>query len=199
MAALMRGKSELIQIVDAAMQEAERRSGSWLACRIGCYECCIGPFPITALDAAWLREGLAELEQRDPERAGRVRRRAQASAERLRREFPGDTVVQVLEIENAAEDEVCPVLDPLSGACDLYGARPMTCRTFGPAVRLLPELGSPAIGACELCYQGATDEQIAACEVEIDTGLESELVHELEKSTGISGDTVVAFALADAS
>jgi len=46
--------------------------------------------------------------------------------------------------------------------CDLYDARPMTCRTFGPPVR------SAAARSCELCFHGATDEQIAACEMVVD-------------------------------
>src|SRR5690242_261004 len=45
------GDRAFIQIVDAATAEAARRSGPWLACRPGCTQCCIGPFPITQLDA----------------------------------------------------------------------------------------------------------------------------------------------------
>ena len=195
----MNGDRALIQIVDAGMAEAERRSGSWLACRVGCHECCIGPFPITQLDAARLRAGLEALDARDPQRAGRIRNRARASVTRLRREFPDNPVRQVLELEEAAGDEPCPALDPDSGACDLYPARPITCRTFGAAVRFRSEPEAHAVGVCELCYRGATDEQIAACEVEIDTRLESDLLDELERSTGRAGDTLVAFALAEAS
>lgn len=194
----MQGDRELIQIVDAALAEAQRRSGAWLACRIGCFQCCIGPFPITALDAVRLREGLASLEKEDPERARRVLERARTSVKRLRREYPDDPVAQVLEIEGAADDEPCPALDPESGACDLYAARPITCRTFGPAVLFPSRAETPATGVCELCYEGASDAQIAACAVELDTRLESELLRDLEKS-GIRGDTLVAFALAEAS
>jgi hypothetical protein len=50
--------NELIQIVDAAVAEAARRSGAWLVCRLGCTQCCIGPFPINQLDARRLRRGL---------------------------------------------------------------------------------------------------------------------------------------------
>ena len=67
---------ELVQIVDAALAEATRKAGAWLVCRPGCMECCIGPFAITQLDAVRLREGLAELERSQPERAAQVRRRA---------------------------------------------------------------------------------------------------------------------------
>lgn len=195
----MQGDRELIQIVDAAMREAECRSGPWLACRIGCYECCIEPFPITALDALRLREGLNEMEDRDPERAGRVRARARESVERLRREFPGDTVALVLDIEGAGKNELCPALDPVSGACDLYEARPLTCRTFGPAVRFPAEAEAPAVGVCELCYRGASDDEIAACQVEVDIRREAGLLRQIEKSGGGTGETLVAFALAEAS
>jgi Fe-S-cluster containining protein len=192
----MTGDPELVQIVDRAMAEAVRKSGSWLLCRPGCHECCIGPFPITQLDAARLREGLSELGGRDPQRAARVRGRAQSAVERIRREFPVDPVQTVLESDDAAGDELCPALDPATGTCDLYTARPITCRTFGPAVRLHSE----SLGICELCYRGASDEQIAACQVAVDPdGLESELIHQLEGIAGPRGETIVAFALAGAS
>jgi Fe-S-cluster containining protein len=185
----------LIQIVDAAMAEAARKSGAWLACGPGCYQCCIGPFAITQLDAMRLRAGLADLESRDPERAAEVRRRAQASVERMRRECPSDPLGNALERDDAAVDEMCPALDPDTGTCDLYAARPITCRTFGPAVRF----GAESIAVCELCYQGASDAEIAACEVELDPeNLQAELLRRLE-CAGQTGETVVAFALAVAS
>jgi len=186
---------DLIQIVDAAMAEAARKSGAWLACRPGCYECCIGPFAITQLDAMRLRAGLADLDARDPERAAEVRRRAQESVERMRRENPADPLGNALERDAVAEDELCPALDPATGTCDLYAARPITCRTFGPAVRF----GAESIAVCELCYQGASNAEIAACEVAIDPeNLEAELLQQME-SAGQAGETVVAFALAVAS
>lgn len=190
---------DLVQVVDAAVAEAARRSGEWLVCRLGCTECCIGPFPISQLDAARLRQGLAELEARDPERAASLRLRARESVARLSPDFPGDPASGVLDEGEAAEerfetlgdDEPCPVLDPETGACELYGARPITCRTFGPPL----SCGSEAVGVCELCYKGATDEQIAACQVELDPeNLEGMLIEELE-AAGARGRTIVAFAL----
>ena len=180
----MASDRELIQILDAAMAEAVRRSGAWIACRPGCFECCISPFPITPNDARRLREGLAALAAGDPERAGRVVARARASVERLCREFPGDPLTAALTIDEAAGDEPCPALDPATGTCDLYAARPVTCRTFGPAV----SCGGDALAICELCYQGATDDEIAACRVDLDT-------RELD-DCGAEQETIVAFALA---
>jgi len=194
------GDAALIQIVDAAMAEAARKSGGWLVCRPGCCECCIGPFPISQLDARRLRDGLAGLERRDAPRAQRVRQRTRAYLMRFGAEFPGDPATGVLEEGDEAEEsfaafadeEPCPALDPEAGTCDLYAARPMTCRIFGPPVRS----GDEAVGVCELCFHGATDEQIAACEVEVDPdGLESTLLREVEGAAGVRGDTIVAFAL----
>ena len=181
----MAGDRELIQILDAAMAEAVRRSGTWIACRPGCFECCIGPFPITARDALRLRQGLAELAAADADRAGRVMERARASVERIYRKYPDNPLAAVLTIDEAAEDEACPALDPATGTCDLYTARPVTCRTFGPAV----SCGGEVLAVCELCYRGASDEEIAACRVELDT-------RELEGSSD-DPETIVAFALSD--
>jgi len=168
----------LIQIVDAALAEAARRSGAWLLCRPGCAQCCLGEFAITQLDAARLRRGLSELEAREPERAARVRQRVREAAARL-------TPMQ--------DDDPCPALDPEMGTCDLYDARPITCRTFGPPVRC--ESGD--LGVCELCFEGASDAEIAACEVEFDPqGLEPVLLRELEETTGVLGETTVVQALA---
>jgi Fe-S-cluster containining protein len=134
-------------------------------------ECCLGPFEITQLDVLRLRAGLARLAERDGGRAAAVRKRAAA--------------------HKGEEDEACPALDPATGTCDLYDARPVTCRLFGPA--MLGEEG--AVGACELCYVGASDEEIAGCAVEVDDeGLECRLVAELE-SLGITGATTVVAAL----
>src|SRR5579883_870954 len=177
----MAGDRELVQIVDAALAEANRKAGAWVVCRPGCIECCIGPFPITQLDAGRLRLGLAELARHDPERAGRVRARAAASIAKLGSEFPGNPTTGVLDEDEAAEerfatlaeDEPCPALDPASGTCDLYSARPITCRTFGPAIRW----DNGDLGICELNFQGAGDEEIAACAVSIsEGGLEAELL-----------------------
>src|SRR5579872_3479705 len=139
----MAGDRDLIQIVDAALAEANRKAGAWLVCKPGCTECCIGPFPITQLDAVRLRNGLAQLEPADPERATRVRDRARLAVEKLAGDFPGDRGSGILaeDVESEerfatlGEEDRCPALDPDTGMCDLYEFRPITCRTFGPSIR----------------------------------------------------------------
>jgi len=194
------GDQSLIQIVDSALADAARKSGKWLVCHLGCTQCCVGAFPINQLDALRLRQGLADLEAQAPERAGRVRERAREAVARLSHDFPGDPVSGVLDEGEEAEqrfadfanDEICPALDPETGHCELYESRPMTCRLFGPPAR-----SADGLGVCELCFQGATDEEIAACEMKPDPDeLESALLRELEKSTGTRGNTIVAFYLA---
>lgn len=193
---------QLVQIVDSALAEAARKSGPWLACKPGCTQCCLGPFPISQLDAARLRRGLAELSRTDTPRAKKVRQRARDFVRRFSSTFPGNPKTGILgqddqaeaDFANFANDEPCPALDPQTGLCDLYSARPMTCRTFGPPVRSGPE---GALGVCELCYQGATDEEIAQCEMKPDPeNLEPNLIKEAEKETGARGNTIVAFCLA---
>lgn len=196
---------QLVQIVDVALAEAARKSGFWLVCRPGCTQCCIGPFPINQLDAARLRQGLAQLDASDPARAARVRDRASDSVARLSSHFPGNPATGILAEDKEAEsrfvdfadDEPCPALDPSTGTCDLYAARPMTCRTFGPPVRSGAE---GALGVCELCYHGASDEEIAACEMKPDPeNREQGLLEDVESATGVRGNTIVAFCLLPAS
>lgn len=191
---------ELIQIVDAALAEAARKAGEWLVCRPGCTQCCIGAFAISNLDASRLRAGFSELEQMDAPRARRVRTRAQEYLRRVAADFPGDAETGILDeseeaqiqFESFANDEVCPVLDPETGTCDLYAFRPMTCRVFGPPVR--NDNGS--LGVCELCFHGAGDKQIAACEMRPDPdALEEKIVAEMAEE-GERGRTIVAFVLA---
>lgn len=192
------GDRQLVQIVDAALADSARRSGNWLVCRRGCTQCCVGVFAINQLDAARLRLGLAQLEVDDPKRAARIRERTRHSFARIAADFPGDPETGLLAEDPASEDrfldfandEPCPVLDPETGECDLYPWRPLTCRVFGPPVRSGSEGG---LGVCELCYHGASPEEIAACEMEVDPDdLEPTLLQELEKSTGARGKTIVA-------
>jgi Fe-S-cluster containining protein len=204
------GDSELVQILDAALADTARRSGDWLVCKPGCTQCCVGVFAIHQLDAARLQRGMQELAGSDPQRARAVEERARRSVERLSPDFPGNPATGLLDsseeaevrFEDFANDEPCAALDPDTGLCDLYLARPVTCRVFGPPVRSrqgLGEqgLGEQGLGVCELCYHGATEEQIAACEMPVDPdGLEARLLEEFEQTSGRHGRTLVAFALA---
>ncbi len=193
--------TQLVQIVDAALADAARRSGDWLLCRPGCSQCCHGVFGISQLDAARLRAGMAELEGSDPDRAARIRERAKRLMARLRPDFPGNTKTGLLDESEEGEkrfagfasDEPCPALNPQTGGCEVYPWRPIICRTFGPPVQ-----SEEGLAVCELCYHGATDEQIAKCEMVPDPeGLEPQLVEEVESNSGVRGATIIAHCLAE--
>jgi Fe-S-cluster containining protein len=188
--------TELVQIMDAALLDAARRAGAWLACRPGCTQCCHGAFAINALDTLRLQEGMAELRATAPTVAQAIAERARTWIAEFGSTFPGDAATGLLgtsdeereQFEDFANDAACPALDPATGFCDVYDWRPMTCRVFGPPVRMGE---GDALGCCELCFDGASDTETAACEMPVPHELEARLVAE----TGDRGETVVAFAL----
>ena len=187
--------TELVQIMDAALAGAARRAGPWLACKPGCTPCCHGAFAINALDVA--RIGAA-LRATEPAVAAAARTRAEAWVAEFGPEFPGDAATGVLGVsdeeqarfEEFANDAPCPALNPATGLCDVYDGRPMTCRVFGPPVRMESHEGS-GLGCCELCFVGAGEAEIADCEMPVPHQLESEILAEL----GDTRQTVVAYAL----
>lgn len=195
----------LIQIVDAALTSATQRSGSHLVCRPGCTQCCYGIFPISQQDAARLREALQTLEQTDPAKSQRIQERAAASRSRLTPHFPGDPTTGTLtedyesstlftdEAEDALGDnEPCPVLDPATGTCDLYEARPIVCRTFGPPMRT----ADGNLATCELCYIHATTEEIAVCEFDPTIPAQEAASNEAWNAAhNTHGETIIAYAL----
>ncbi len=192
---------ELVQIVDRTLAEATERArkadgSSWLACRPGCTSCCHGVFRISALDAARLNDAFRTLGQTAPLRAIAIQARAQHLVKELAAWFPGDPHTGILDPEEHGTweafadlpqaDAPCPVLDPATGCCELYTARPLTCRIFGPPVQ-----NESGIGLCELCYEGASEAEILNGEMHLEhQALEEELDGELP-----SEETVIAWAL----
>jgi Fe-S-cluster containining protein len=165
-------------------------------CRMGCTQCCYGAFTINALDSARLRAGMEVLRVAEPALAAEIELRARAWIEEHGADYPGDLVTGRLgetEVERGrfeafANEAACPALDPETGRCDVYMWRPMTCRVFGPPVRMGE---GNALGHCELCFHGATEAEVQACEMPVPHELEAELLQD----TGETGETVVAFAL----
>jgi Fe-S-cluster containining protein len=195
---------DLIQIVTAALASATLRSGPHLVCRPGCTQCCIGVFPIAQQDAARLRDGLAALTHTDPSRAHRIQQRVAASLTRLDPWFPGDRTTGILSedeqstnlFEEFANDEPCPVLDPDTGTCDLYSARPIVCRTFGPPMQTPGDDGETNLATCELCYIHATTAEIAACELDpAIPALEAASNETFNATYNLHGETLIAYAL----
>ncbi len=157
----------------------------------------MGPFPINALDAARLQQGLAEL---PPARRDALVVRAAQQVAALRDDFPGDAATGVLtedEDQRAPfftrhERLPCPALDPESNLCELFAHRPLSCRTIGPPIRL----GETDLPPCELCFVGADPAEIERCRIEPDPNdYEGRVLAALERKRGPGGESIVAFAL----
>ena len=198
--ALPLGDCELVQIVDAALAGAARRAGPWLVCRPGCTRCCHGAFAINELDARRLAKGMETLQVESPVLAVGLKRRATEWLREHGPTFPGDPQTGLLgetdaeraRFEDYANQAPCPALNPATGLCDIYEWRPMTCRVFGPPVRMEADTpDSTALGHCELCFIGATTAEIAACEMPVPHNREQKLLEEIPAH----GETIVAFAL----
>ena len=194
------GDDELVQIMDAAFADAARRAGEWLVCKPGCTQCCYGAFAINQLDEMRLRKGMETLRRINPVLATEIARRAEDWISEHGAEFPGDLETGLIgtsdderaRFEEYADDAACPALDPATGRCDVYEWRPMTCRVFGPPVRTVaPDGNESGLGHCELCFEGASAEQIAECEMPVPHEMEQRLVDDI----GAGGETIVALAV----
>jgi len=199
-AGLRRADERLLRVLERDFAGSARKAGSRLACRPGCSECCIGPFPITRLDGWRLRRGLDELGRGDPARAAGLLARARAAVSLLGDGYPGDPASGRLEAGEAELDRfferhgslACPALDSESGRCELYAWRPVSCRTYGPPARFGREEAPP----CRLCFDGASREEIEVCRMEPDReGLEEKILAGMGVTGGDDWETLIAFAL----
>ena len=185
----------LLAQLDASFSASAEKAGSHLACQPGCAQCCHGPFAINALDAHRLRLGMARLKLSDPATHAAIVDRSTAWWQRHSASFPGDTATGILgtseadeeRFEEFANDAPCPLLNPGTQLCDLYSARPMTCRLFGPP---LPVEGGFA--CCELCFTTAQPEDLERCAIDPPHEAEELLVEELADDSS----SIIAHVLA---
>ena len=120
-------------------------------CGRGCCHCCIGPFPITILDAEELRRGLQELppaQRRDIEERAR---RQTAAIEAAYPDLADNPILdgrpdwQIDQLVAQFAEQPCPALDN-DGSCALYAFRPVTCRTMG----IPTDTSGMVHGACDI-------------------------------------------------
>ncbi|HQQ78147.1 MAG TPA: hypothetical protein PLB01_12405 [Thermoanaerobaculia bacterium] len=206
----MRAKQELIDRFVTTLEGADRlwdekiavlRPGE-IACRPGCFGCCVGLFAIGLPEALALRHAVSGL----PAAArAAVLARATRAVEQSAATFPGDAAAGLLDPERseAAEEAwfldargtPCPALELPSGRCLAYAARPTTCRTYGLALRAG---GETLVSACELNFPAAPGGRVhstaiaaedltavdqalveAAAEAGLPAGLETTIAHAL--------------------
>jgi Fe-S-cluster containining protein len=190
----------LLRILNLALASSIQRSGPHLACRPGCAQCCHGVFQISALDAHRLRQALAAAE---PSLKSRIESRIEHARTHLLPFFPGNPETGVLSADDEAVElfeewahaDPCPILDPATQTCDLYAARPILCRTFGPPIRNDPADLEAGLSLCELCFTHATEDEIVAAETDSTFRLLQDSEEEAyERTHPNEGTTIVAFA-----
>ncbi len=173
-----------------------------LACRPGCFGCCVGLFAIGLPEALALRRAVAELPAL-PRAA--VLARAARAVERSAATFPGDAAAGILDPERgeaaedvwfaAVRDIPCPALELPSGRCTVYGARPTTCRTYGVALR---SGGRTLVSACGLNFAGAPPARVleTAIDAALVTAIDQSLL-EIAADAGLpaGAETTIAHAL----
>jgi hypothetical protein len=166
-----------------AFSRRAARLGEKIACRPGCFGCCVGLFEITPLDAAIVARGLRELR---PALRRSIASRARRICGEIAAIFPGNIKRGTLDPAREQDwDEffektsavACPFLVPVSATggkparrgdaqraaqreawpqgftCAIYDNRPHTCRTFGLPLTDEGEIVAPA---CELNLRDAS-------------------------------------------
>ncbi len=162
-----------VRVASAAWDSAAARTRPGeVACRSGCYGCCVGLFDISLPEAALVREGVGRLSARDRED---VVRRARQIVEETAAAFPGDARAGLLDPERSEEsdddyfavvaDRACPMLELPSGRCRIYEERPITCRTYGFA---WSKDGAVFHPPCGLNLPGASRDRQLETSVDID-------------------------------
>ena len=98
---------QLLRIIDAEVAPVVARYRDHIQCAKGCSDCCHQTFRISALEGAYLREGLGDA--------------------------PDEVRADIMARAEAYEPDTrtpCPVLSE-EGACRLYAHRPRICRKYG--------------------------------------------------------------------
>lgn len=128
---------ELFARVDAFFARVHAQHGADMACRAGCSDCCRRRFSVTGIEAAAIREALAAL--------------------------PAPTRATLAARAVSGDPSTCPALDA-GGRCDLYGARPLICRTHGLPIRFTPLAppGGHALPVLDTCPKNFAGQDLGA-------------------------------------
>lgn len=127
---ILRGYRRLTARVDAWSSDREGLFGDRIACRPGCAGCCQRSLSVSALEAAAIRDGVAEHGLAEP--------------------GAGEAFVSPLAVLPEAEG-ACAMLDP-AGRCRIYSARPLICRTHGLPLAVQDEDGGLMGDVCPLSF-----------------------------------------------
>ena len=114
---------ELTAKVDAFFARVTVRHGDDMQCTTGCSDCCHVRLSVTGVEAAAIRELVAS--------------------------WPA---AQRAELAEQGPPDRCSALDPATGRCRIYAARPLVCRSHGVPIRLIPP-GRNSLPVIEACHR----------------------------------------------
>ena len=124
---------QLRRRVDDHFDAALARSPASFRCSAGCDACCHVRIGVFAIEAAPIRDALAQLDHADPALRARVRQQA----------------------DDPAHQHHCALL--VDGRCTVYAQRPLICRSHGLPV-LVPDPTEPASLRLDHCPLNFTRE-----------------------------------------
>ncbi len=125
----------LVQQVDMAFEKVQKEYDDCVRCKVGCADCCHALFDLTLIEAVYIkqkfdskfakegREELIERANQADRQTCRIKRQA------YKEHQDGKSEQEILE-EMATKRVRCPLLNS-EDQCDLYDARPITCRLYG--------------------------------------------------------------------
>jgi Fe-S-cluster containining protein len=125
----------LVQLADQIFDKMSKAYPDAVTCRIGCADCCYALFDLTLIEALYIndkfnqiyggpqREALLETANRVDRTLAKIKRQAMHD---LRQGKSEDDIL----LDLARVRVRCPLLDA-DDRCELYDARPITCRLYG--------------------------------------------------------------------
>lgn len=129
----------LVARVDELFNAVKERSGEAVTCHEGCSDCCHAVFDLSLVEAMYLNKRFQE--DMDARADEPLRQQLLANADRAergqvkvvrkaqKRQRAGDDPAEILA-DVAARRVRCPLLTA-EDKCELYDARPITCRLYG--------------------------------------------------------------------
>ncbi len=122
----MKGFEELeafLKEIDQKFQEVNRRYRREVRCKKGCAHCCYAPFDLSFVEALYMRRAFLLLPRR-------LRREITRRLDKYKKAWESSVPKPVNPFLLAKVKLRCPFLNE-KDLCELYQARPATCRMYG--------------------------------------------------------------------
>ncbi len=128
MRAVWQGLEELFGEIEAAFQKAKKDFPREVRCRLGCDDCCYALFDLSLAEAALLQREFRRLPRKKRREILRRLEKYERDWQKKKPPLVTPFVLSTIKIR-------CPLLNE-ERRCDLYQARPATCRLYGIPVEI---------------------------------------------------------------